>query len=128
MIVLDTSAIMAILLNEADAVRIKDKIRRDGQTIVSAGTAIELLVVASRDEKLFEVATQFLREPFIHKIEPVTEEHAILAANAYRQFGKGHGSARLNLGDMFAYALARERNLSLLFKGKDFTLTDIQIA
>ena len=128
MIVLDTSAIMAILLNEVDAVGIKDRIRRDGQAIVSAGTAIELLVVASRDDKLYEVAMDFLREPFIHRIEPVTEAHVILAANAYRQFGKGHGSARLNLGDMFAYALARERNLSLLFKGRDFTLTDIQIA
>ena len=128
MIVLDTSAVMAILLDEEDAPRIKERIRSEGETILSAGTALELAVVANRNDELFKLAMEFLREPFIRDIEPVTEEQVVLAADAYRQFGKGHGAARLNFGDMFAYALAKERGLSLLFKGQDFALTDIQAA
>ena len=59
---------------------------------------------------------------------PVTVEQAKIARSAYRDFGKGRHKAGLNLGDCFSYALAKEKNLPLLFKGNDFSLTDVQVA
>ena len=61
-------------------------------------------------------------------IEPVDAEQADIAANAYRRYGKGHHPAGLNLGDVFAYALARQRGAPLLFKGNDFVQTDVEAA
>jgi ribonuclease VapC len=62
-------------------------------------------------------------------VDPVTESQVRIARSAYRQYGKGSGHpARLNLGDCFAYALARERNEPLLFVGEDFIHTDIRSA
>jgi ribonuclease VapC len=61
-------------------------------------------------------------------VEPVTEARALLAADAYRRYGKGYHSARLNYGDCFAYALAKELDAPLLYKGNDFAQTDIRSA
>lgn len=127
MIVLDTSAILAIVLQEEEATAFRDRLSKAGGAMVSAGTAVELAAVASRDEEFFAAALGFLAEPFI-AIEPLDEEQAIAAAHAYRRYGKGHHPAGLNLGDVFAYALARRRNLPLLFKGGDFARTDIESA
>ena len=69
----------------------------------------------------------FLDEPFI-SVAPLDAEQAVAAGNAYRRYGKGHHLADLNLGNVFAYALARRRNLPLLFKGGDFARTDIEAA
>ena len=69
----------------------------------------------------------FLDEPFI-SVEPVGAAQAVIAGNAYRRYGKGHHPAGLNLGDVFAYALAQERNLPLFFKDMDFSRTDIKAA
>ena len=128
MIVLDTSAIMAILLGEADAASLQERIRSEGEVIVSAGTVVELLAVTSHGDGELALAKRFLQAPFVQGIEPVTESQAFLAGEAYRKFGRGHGSARLNLGDMFAYALAKDKGLPLLFKGNDFTHSDIEPA
>ena len=124
MIVLDTSAIMAILLEENEAESCRNRLLEAGGAWVSAGTAIELSVVSSRDGELFAEAQKFLREPYIH-IEAVDESQVALAAEGYRRYGKGHHPAGLNLGDVFAYALTRRRDAPLLFKGGDFGRTDI---
>lgn len=127
MIVLDTSAILAVLLGEEEAVSFRDRIGEAGGAMVSAGTAVELAAVASRDNDLFSAAQAFLDEPFI-SVEPLDAAQAVAAGHAYRRYGKGHHPAGLNLGDVFAYALARKVNLPLLFKGGDFARTDIEAA
>ena len=127
MIAVDTSAILVLLLAEEEAREFRDVIRDAGRVAVSAGTAVELAAVASRNDALFDAALAFLDEPWV-TVEPVDTDQAAVAAQAYRTYGKGHHPAALNLGDVFAYALARVRNLPLLFKGGDFSLTDIQRA
>ena len=127
MIAVDTSAMLAILLAEEEAPDFRDLMGEAGRALVSAGTAIEFAAVASRDDDLFAAALAFLNEPFID-IEPVSAAQAAVAAEAYRRYGKGHHPAGLNLGDIFAYALARERGVPLLFKGDDFSQTDIEDA
>lgn len=127
MIAVDTSAMLAILLAEEEAPAFRDLMGEAGRALVSAGTAIEFAAVASRDDDLFAAALAFLNEPFID-IEPVSAAQAAVAAEAYRRYGKGHHPAGLNLGDIFAYALARERGVPLLFKGDDFSQTDIEDA
>ena len=124
MIVADTSAIMAILLGEDRGVGFSRAIEEHRPALVSAGTAIEVAIVSSRNARLFEAAMVFLKQPYV-RIEPVTPEQVAFAAQAYRRFGKGRHPARLNFGDMFAYGLARSLDLPLLFKGSDFTKTDI---
>jgi ribonuclease VapC len=128
--IIDTSAIIAILRNEPEAIScaraIADaKIRR-----VSAVNFVESAVVidASRDPIATRRFDDFVKEANI-SIEPVTEIQARLARDAYRDFGKSSGhSAKLNFGDCFAYALAKESGEPLLFKGVDFARTDIAAA
>ena len=127
MIVLDSSAVLAILLKEEEAAAFRSRIGEAGGAMVSAGTAVELLAVASKDSRLLSTVREFLEETFI-AIEPLDAEQADIAGNAYGRYGKGHHRAGLNLGDVFSYALARKRGLPLLFKGDDFTYTDIEPA
>ena len=127
MIVLDTSAIIAIIKQEPERERFRNVIIRTRVALVSAGTCIELAAVAGRSETLGAEVKAFFKHPSI-RIEPVTASQAAMAADAFRAWGKGHHPAALNLGDMFAYLLARERNLPLLFKGNDFARTDVRNA
>ena len=127
MIVLDTSAILAIIQHEPEADRFRQAIRRAGTALFSAGSAVELSAVSCRSERLRTRVESFLQEPFV-EIEPVTASQAARAAEAFVAWGKGHHPAALNLGDMFAYLLARERDLPLLFKGNDFARTDVRNA
>ena len=127
MIVLDTSAILAILLAEDEASAFRSLITESHGALLSAGSAVELAAVASGRDDLFDTALEFLKEPYI-AIEPVDAEQADIAAKAYRRYGKGHHPAGLNLGDVFAYALARQRGVPLLFKGNDFLQTDVEAA
>ena len=127
MIAVDTSAILALLLAEEEAREFRDVIRDAGRVAVSAGTAVELAAVASRNGALFDAALAFLDEPWV-TVEPVDTDQVAVAAQAYRRYGRGHHPAGLNLGDVFAYALARVRNLPLLFKGDGFSRTDIEQA
>ena len=97
---------------------------------VSAGTYIELGVVfdGSRNAALTRRLDEFLAEAKVI-VESVTAEQARIAREAYRDFGKGSGHpARLNLGDCFAYALAKDKAEPLLFKGDDFRHTDVRRA
>jgi ribonuclease VapC len=126
-LIVDTSAIIAILRGEPDADRYIKALADEAAPRLSAGTYIETAVVvdSSRDPVLSGRLDDLLA--VVHaEIEPVTRRHAEIARQAYRSFGKGSGHpARLNLGDCFAYALARATGESLLYKGEDFGKTDI---
>jgi ribonuclease VapC len=126
-LIVDTSAIIAILRGEPDADRYIETLAGEAAPRVSAGTYIETAIVvdASRDPVLSGRLDDLLSVTRA-EIEPVTRRHAEIARQAYRDFGKGSGHpARLNLGDCFAYALARATGESLLFKGDDFARTDV---
>jgi ribonuclease VapC len=125
--IIDTSSIIAILRDEADAASHARAIADATERRLSAVSFVESAVVvdASRDPIATRRFDDLIREAGI-SIEPVTENQAQIARQAYRDFGRGSGHpAKLNFGDCFAYALARELNEPLLFKGDDFAHTDI---
>ena len=127
MIVVDTSAIVAILRREADRPALRAAIANAARILVSAVSVVELAAVSSHDETLFNDLRDFLSEPYV-AVAPVDAAQAAIAVEAYRRFGKGRHPAGLNLGDVFPYALARQRELPLLFKGDDFSRTDVDSA
>ena len=125
--IIDTSAIIAILRDEPEAMSCARAIADATERRVSAVNFVESAVVidASRDPIATRRFDDFITEANIF-IEPVTEIQAQIARDAYRDFGKGSGHpAKLNFGDCFAYALAKAFGEPLLFKGGDFTYTDI---
>ena len=125
--IVDSSAILAILRNEPEAWRCARAIGEAATRRISAANFLETAIVidGSRDPVASRRLDEVLREAaFV--IEPVTEAQARIARDAYRDFGKGSGHpAQLNFGDCFAYALAKSTGEPLLFKGADFTHTDI---
>ena len=128
--IIETSAIIAILRDERDAVSFARAIADATTRRISAVNFVESAVVidASRDPIATRRFDDFMKEASI-LIEPVTAQQAQIARAAYRDFGKGSGHpARLNFGDCFAYALAKESSAPLLFKGKDFAQTDVAVA
>lgn len=126
MIVVDTSAIIAIATNEPSARELIETIDAHDDLLISAATLTELFIVAARKGALQEVE-HFLGN-FGHRTIDVTEDFAVRAAAAYRQWGKGFHPAGLNFGDCFAYALAKDRNCPLPFIGNDFSRTDVKAA
>ncbi len=127
--IVDTSALVAIVRQEPDAQVYADLIAGAPVVRLSAASLLEVSVVVdgSRNATLSGVLDAMLAAPSI-VIEPFTERQAMIAREAYRRFGKGSGHpARLNMGDCFAYALARDLGEPLLFKGDDFGLTDIEL-
>jgi ribonuclease VapC len=129
-VIVDSSALVAILRNEADAAAYTAAIENTSTCRISAGTLLEAAIVidSGRDPIASRRFDDLLREAQII-IEPVTEEQARIARQAYRDYGRGSGHpARLNFGDCFAYALARATGEPLLFKGDDFRHTDIAAA
>jgi len=125
--ILDTSALIAVLRKEPEATRFADLMEAADSRRLSAVNYLEAAIVVDGrrnpiDSRRFD---EFVREGSI-VIEPVTKVHARVARDAYRDFGKGSGHpAQLNLGDCFAYALAKVSGEPLLFKGSDFSHTDI---
>jgi ribonuclease VapC len=127
--VIDTSAIVAIFQKERERARFVALIETDPIRLMSAANYLEAAIVIEdrygydgiRDLKLF------LAEAGID-IEPVTLDQAETAREAYREYGRGNHPAGLNYGDCFAFALAKQTNEPLLFKGNDFTQTDIESA
>ena len=127
MIVVDTSALVAILHGESEGPAFRDRIADAGKGLVSAAASVELAALTSGSADRFREGRKLLEEPFF-VIEPVDADQATIAVEAYLRFGKGRHPARLNFGDTFAYALARHKDLPLLFKGNDFSLTDVEPA
>jgi len=128
-VIVDTSAIVAVLRAEPSAEIYVRLIATAPVARVSAGTYVELGIVidGARNPVMSGAVDRFLEESRI-VIEPLTESQARIARTAYQHFGRGSGHpARLNMGDCFAYALARELGEPLLFKGDDFALTDIEL-
>ena len=125
--IVDSSALLAILRGERDAPSYAGAIEKAAGRRISAANFLETAIVidGSRDPVASRRFDDLLREAEF-RIEPVTEEQAKIAREAYRDFGKGSGHpAQLNFGDCFAYALAKATGEPLLFKGTDFTHTDI---
>jgi ribonuclease VapC len=124
--VIDTSAIVAIALNEPDAAELEVRIADDPVRLISAATVLEATVVLETrlgdaggrefDLWLLKIGAE---------IVPVDAEQADAARRAWRRFGKGRHAAALNYGDCFSYALALTRGEPLLFKDEDFAKTDV---
>jgi len=127
--VVDTSALVAILLNEPDWAELLGRIQRFGLCAISAANRTEFLLVANTRLRGngAEIGKQLLERLGIVTL-PVDGSLADLAVQAHQQFGKGPHTAGLNFGDCFSYALAKQLDLPLLFKGDDFSQTDIRIA
>ncbi len=125
--ILDTSAVVAILRDEPEAPLFAKTIEKAVHRRISAVNYVEAAAVidGSRDPIASRRFDDLLREAQV-AIEPVTEAQARIARAAYRDFGKGSGHpAKLNFGDCFAYALAKAKREPLLFKGDDFPHTDV---
>jgi ribonuclease VapC len=125
--IVDTSALIAILRDEPDAPFCAQAIENAALRRLSAANFLETAVVidGGRDPVASRRFDELIAEACII-IEPVTEPQAKIAREAYRDFGKGSGHpAQLNFGDCFAYALAKDKSEPLLFKGNDFVHTDI---
>lgn len=125
MIAVDSSALVAVVLGEPDAERYLNALentptRLSYVSLVEAGMVVEARQGpdAARDLKI-------LIDGAIDDLAPVDADHAAAAINGWRKFGKGRHPAGLNFGDCFAYALARLAGIPLLFKGADFTKTDV---
>ena len=127
--IVDTSAIMAILQKEPEAPTFGAALTEGARIAISAATLAELCVVAeSRAGAAVWAEVEALMADAAIEVVPFTAGQAALAREGWRRFGKGRHPAGLNLGDCFAYALAQERGEPLLFKGGDFALTDVRRA
>jgi len=124
--VLDTSALLALLLDEPEAEDFRAAVEEDTTRLVSAATLLETaLVIETRKGQPGGSELDTLIQKADVVVVPVDAEHVSEARRAYRRFGKGRHAAGLNFGDVFAYALARTAGEPLLFKGDDFSKTDI---
>jgi ribonuclease VapC len=125
--IIDTSALIAVLRAEPDSEHFTRAIENSSACRLSAPNFLEpgIVVDVTGDAIASRRLDDFIKEAEI-QIEPVTEHQAHLARAAYRDFGKGSKHrAKLNFGDCFAYALAKDKREPLLFKGSDFSFTDV---
>lgn len=132
MIVVDASALIAVIAAEPDALDLIDCLQSDRDRTISALGAWETMAGLRRS---YAFPPDVVRERihlFLKALDigfaPIGEREFEIAATAYEAFGKGRHPAALNMGDCFAYACAKANNASLLFKGDDFTKTDIEPA
>lgn len=126
--IVDSSAILAILFGESDAPALVDKLLAAPTRRLSAANYLEIAI--KLDNVLPASAIElddFLRDAQIQIVD-VSVEQARIARQAYRHYGKGRHPAALNFGDCFAYALAKAHAMPLLFKGNDFSRTDVRNA
>lgn len=130
MIVIDTSALAAIVFGESERELFVELIQEAERVLISVPTALEarMVVHARRGERAVILLDDLLRLP-VFEIVPPGQAELDAAFAAFVAFGRGSGhAAGLNYGDLFSYALAKVRNLPLLFKGDDFAQTDIASA
>jgi ribonuclease VapC len=123
-IAIDTSALMAIVLDEPEAEACASALEAEPDVLISAGTLAEVLIVAARRNVATEMAK--LTDGLGFEVVTVTPASARRVAEAYANWGKGVHPAGLNFGDCFAYEVAREHGCRLLFIGDDFTKTDLE--
>ncbi len=130
MIVVDTSVLIAILKDEKDAPKLIERLGKASKRYVSAGSMLECgIVVAAKYGNAGLIELQNLHHGLEMDTIPFDADQARVGYHAFSRFGRGSKHpAKLNFGDCFAYALARTRNLPLLFKGDDFIHTDIEPA
>jgi ribonuclease VapC len=127
--IVDASALLAILLNEPDGPAYRSAIAAADAASISPVNCLE---VSMRLDRIWGDAAadklDGLIDAFAISIEPIDRVQLTFAQLAFRRFGKGRHKAGLNMGDCFAYALAKARNEPLLFKGNDFAQTDLESA
>lgn len=127
--VIDTSALVAILLREPDAESYAEAMEATPLRLLSAVTRVELsFVIEGRKGQAGRADLERLLTDGDFEVVSVTPQQAMIAIDAFRTYGKGRHPAGLNIGDCFAYALARATGHPLLFKGNDFVHTDIRAA
>jgi ribonuclease VapC len=126
MMAVDSSALMAIALDQPEAEACIAALQAEGGLLISAGTVAEVLIVAARRGVGREVAR--LIDGLGFEVVSVTPASARRIAKVYDEWGKGVHPAGLNFGDCFAYELAKERACRLLYVGADFAKTDIESA
>jgi len=128
-VIVDSSAIVAVLFDESDALVYATAMGTSQALRIAAPTLVETTMVAEgRTRSGMRDRLDALLVEIEAEIVPFTAEHAAIARDAWRRYGKGRHPAGLNLGDCFAYALAKARNEPLLFKGDDFARTDVKAA
>lgn len=129
MIVVDTSIIVAIMREEADAAVWIDALDKTSRAFMSVISYVEtnMVIAGRRNDASASKVDEMLKALHVNVV-PVTLDQGNAALTAFLRFGKGRHSAGLNIPDCFAYALAKSRNLPLLFKGGDFPKTDIVAA
>lgn len=127
--VIDSSALIAILFKEPERYSFQEHIRLAPSRLLGATSLVEtsVVILARWHKEGISVLHELLADMRI-EIVPFSADHARLAVDAFRRFGKGRHPAGLNFGDCFSYALAKATGESLLFKGDDFSRTDIRRA
>ena len=127
--IVDSSAVLAVLYREPDAERYERAIAESPNCRMSVANMLEAsIVLEGRGGAAAGHELDVFLESAAIELAPVTVEHAEAARRAWRRFGKGNHPAALNYGDCFAYALANVAGAPLLFKGEDFSQTDIEAA
>ena len=127
--IVDSSALLAVILNEDDEPKYSAALIDAPVLRMSAANWVDAaIVVDSHKNPAAVVRFENLVDVSQLRVEPITIEDAYRARAAYANYGRGHHPARLNYGDCFAYALAKRCGEPLLFKGNDFTQTDIEPA
>ena len=126
MIVVDTSALIAIIKNEDTAELCSEALVTEARVIISAGTLVEARIVALRARRAADLEEIVVSS--ISEVIPVTDERTRVISEVYSRWGKGFHSAGLNFGDCFAYATAKEFDCPLLYVGQDFARTDVRSA
>jgi ribonuclease VapC len=126
--VIDSSALVAIVFNEPEAAEFRARVARDGIRLVSAASLLEasMVVEGRRGEQAGRNLDQAIVEGNM-QVVPVTVEQIEIARAAFRKYGRGRHKAGLNFGDCFSYALAKASGEPLLYKGDDFALTDLAV-
>jgi ribonuclease VapC len=130
LIAVDTSALIAIVLNEPERKRLLDCIAPCEQALISSASLLEArLVIYGKQGHAGYLLLEQLLNKRVFKVVAQSKEEIDTAYEAFLLYGKGHGNkAQLNFGDLFSYALAKTRGIPLLYKGDDFANTDIRSA
>jgi ribonuclease VapC len=127
--VIDTSALIAILLAEVDGQQFEDSIKQSRTRLISVASILEAaIVLQNKLGSTGGTALDSFLTRFPCEIVPVDEQQLALARIAVEKYGRGQHPAKLNFGDCFSYALAKSIGEPILFKGTDFSLTDLAIA